>query len=629
MVISTKMMIDGGAAPAPVKTTTPAPAPTPAPVAAAPTPTPVAAPAAVNTSNLAGIATTSAPITPAVIKPVIAAVTQIVAASPAVVNAPANTAPAPAAIQQATTAAIAAIAPIVAPQLSQTVLNALGPIVSQAILASPAVAAAPVGQTITPAAVDKIVNTVATAPAVTAAVAAPAPTKAVTPAAVPTPVAVAASTPAPAVVPKPAAVTTPAPVATPAPTSFVPTSQLDAANTANTAAAAAPVGTTGLTAAQLQQAVAQLGSGQPLTTAQSSALGLPTPALTPAELQTAVATLGSGGTLTPTQSAALGITPVTPTGAAASTPAPAATPVAAVTPAAVTPAAVAPVISDATKDAFAMLTDLFTSYGLGSLAGEIAGYMTSGLTAGEALIKLKTNPTGAYATRFAGNFARTKAGLNVLSESAYIDLENSYANTLKAYGLGNMLSTDSKTNWKTFSDYIANDISAVEFKERIDTVEKRVINADSATKDLFKEWYPSITDKDLVAYFLNPTQTIDKLKAKTSAAEIGAAFTGQGLTTSQSSAEGFAAYGIDRAGALQGAAQIKEVLPTSEKLSSIYKEAGINYTQKTGESEFLKTNADAAEQRRRLKSMERGKFSGDSGVSSQVGSLNRTTQGAF
>jgi hypothetical protein len=288
-----------------------------------------------------------------------------------------------------------------------------------------------------------------------------------------------------------------------------------------------------------------------------------------------------------------------------------------------------PVITDATKDAFAILTDLFTSYGLGSLAGEISGYMTSGLTASEALIKLKTNPSGAYAERFAGNFARSKKGLNVMSESAYIELEDSYANTLRAYGLGNMLSTDSKTNWKQFATYIENDINAPEFKDRIATVEDRVINADASIKATFKQFYPSLTDQDLIAYFLNPTETIGKLKEKVTSAEIGAAFLGQGLEYTQASANELAKYGIDRASALQGAADIKSVLPASEKLSSIYGEEGINYNQKSGEAEFLKSNQDAAEQRKRLKSLERAKFQGDSGVNSQYGSLAKNTQGAF
>ena len=270
-------------------------------------------------------------------------------------------------------------------------------------------------------------------------------------------------------------------------------------------------------------------------------------------------------------------------------------------------------ISDATKDAFAMLADLFASYGLGELAAEISGYMTSGLTAGEALIKLKTNPSGAYATRFAGNFARVKNGMNALSEAAYMELENSYTNTLKSYGLSNMLGMDSKSNWKIFANYIANDISAVEFKDRIATVQDRVVNADPATKELFKKWYPSLTDKDLVAYFLNPTETIGKLKEKVTTAEIGAAFMGQNLSTDMTSASDLARYGIDRAGAILGASQIAEVLPEASKLGNIYEEAGITYSQKTGEEEFLKSSDEAKRKRSRLASMERGSFSGSAG----------------
>jgi hypothetical protein len=286
-------------------------------------------------------------------------------------------------------------------------------------------------------------------------------------------------------------------------------------------------------------------------------------------------------------------------------------------------------ISSETQDAFAALQNLFTTYGLGSLSSEISNYMVAGYTPSEALIKLKTNPSGAYAERFAGNFARVKNGLNAMSESAYIELEDSYTNTLKAYGLGNMLSTDSKQNWKQFSEYIANDINAPEFKERIATVEDRVVNADPTTKELFKKWYPSLTDKDLITYFLNPAETIGKLKEKVTSAEIGAAFLGQGLAYTQASATEFAQYGIDRAGALQGAADIKSVLPGSEKLSNIYGEAKINYNQKSAEEEFLKSNQDAAEQRKRLKSMERASFQGDSGITSQSGSLTKNVQGTF
>lgn len=286
-----------------------------------------------------------------------------------------------------------------------------------------------------------------------------------------------------------------------------------------------------------------------------------------------------------------------------------------------------------TQDAFAALGILFKQYGLEGLSSTITSLMTQGLTPGEATIKLKYDTSidpstgkawnAAYTTRFSGNTKRTAAGLNALTEAEYITLEDSYANTLKAYGLGNMLSTDRTINEATFAKYIGSDISAPEFKDRIATVEDRVVNADPTIKETFKTWYPNITDSDLVAYFLDPSTTIGKLKEKATAAEIGAAATGQGLTASKTTAEDLAAYGIDRAGALTGYASVASVLPKAQELSNIYKSAGIEYNQSTAESEFFKTNQDAAEKRKQLKSLERASFSGESGVGK--GSLARSS----
>lgn len=284
-------------------------------------------------------------------------------------------------------------------------------------------------------------------------------------------------------------------------------------------------------------------------------------------------------------------------------------------------------ISDATRDAFAALTDLFASYGLEGLAGEIAEYMTQGLTAGEALIKLKTNPSGAYAKRFAGNFTRVKNGLNAISEAAYIGLENSYASTLKAYGLGNQVSLNREDNYKKFADYIAGDISADEFKDRVDTVVTRVQNADASIKSTLKAFYPEITDADLVGYFLNPKENLPKLQEKVTASEIGAAAlgAGAGLTTNVTTATDLARYGIDKEEAREGYSTIAGVLPTATKLGDIYNESGIKYAQAEGEAEVFKGSQDAATKRKRLASMERAAFGGSSGTGQS--SLTRSTQG--
>jgi hypothetical protein len=282
-------------------------------------------------------------------------------------------------------------------------------------------------------------------------------------------------------------------------------------------------------------------------------------------------------------------------------------------------------ISDATRDAFAALRDLFASYGLEGLAGEISDYMTQGLTAGEALIKLKTNPSGAYAKRFAGNFARVKNGLNAISEAAYIGLENSYASTLRSYGLGNMVSLNREDNYKKFADYIAGDISADEFKDRVDTVVTRVQNSDPGIKATLKAFYPEITDNDLVSYFLSPKENLPKLQEKVTASEIGAAATGMGLATNVGTATDLARYGIDKKEAREGYSTIAGVLPTATKLGDIYNETGVRYAQAEGEAEVFKGNQDAATKRKRLASMERAAFSGSSGTGQS--SLTRSTQG--
>jgi hypothetical protein len=282
-------------------------------------------------------------------------------------------------------------------------------------------------------------------------------------------------------------------------------------------------------------------------------------------------------------------------------------------------------VSDATRDAFAAMQDLFASYGLESLAGEITGYMTQGLTAAEALIKLKTNPTGAYAKRFAGNAARIKNGLNAISEAAYLGLESSYAETLKAYGLGNMVSLNRDDNYKKFADYIAGDVSADEFKDRVDTVVKRVQNSDPSIKATLKSFYPEITDNDLVSYFLSPKENLPKLQEKVTASEIGAAATGAGLRTNVTTATDLARYGIDQEEAREGYSTIAGILPTATKLGDIYNETGVKYAQAEGEAEVFKGNQDAATKRKRLASMERAAFSGSSGTGQS--SLTRNTQG--
>jgi hypothetical protein len=277
------------------------------------------------------------------------------------------------------------------------------------------------------------------------------------------------------------------------------------------------------------------------------------------------------------------------------------------------------------RDAFALIQDTMRSYGFTDVElSELSGYIESAIidpNLGPNAAILGMRNLGVYKQRFAGNEARVKAGLNALSEGEYLQQEKDYGQYFKEYGVQNLATR------AQMATLIGNDVSAIEAKNRIGLAIDRVKNADPNIMKELKTYYPTLGDADLVSYFLNPVQALPELKRKVTASEIGAAAIGQGFKGA-TDALGLADYGVDRATALAGYADIKSVLPVSEKLSDIYGEAGIDYTQQTGEAEFLKQNQDAAEKRKRLKSMERASFQGSTGMEGNAG-LAQSTQGRF
>ena len=265
-----------------------------------------------------------------------------------------------------------------------------------------------------------------------------------------------------------------------------------------------------------------------------------------------------------------------------------------------------------TKDAYAIIEDTLNSYGLSSLASVIKGYMLAGLGPEQAKLQIKQEP--AYKARFKGNELRLASGLNALSEAEYLGLEDTYSQVMKQYGLGDYFGKTREARQSKLADVIGGDISAVELKSRISTVVDRVNNADPAIKAQLKEFYPGITETDLVKYFLDPKETLPQLQEKVTSAEIGAAAVAQKLDTNVTSATDLAKYGIDRAAAIKGYSTIGGMLPETTKLNDIYGEAKINYTQKTAEEEVFKGNASAERKRKQLAALESAQFGGSSGV---------------
>ena len=275
-------------------------------------------------------------------------------------------------------------------------------------------------------------------------------------------------------------------------------------------------------------------------------------------------------------------------------------------------------------DAYTLLESTFKDYGLEELIPDIKRFMEEGLGSNQAAVELRK--TTSYITRFKGNETRRAAGLNVISEAAYLELENSYNETLRAYGQQGFFGTDRKAAQAKMADIIGNDISATEFKDRIDTVVTRVNNSDPGVKSTLKAFY-NIGDQDLIAYFLSPKDNLPKLQEKVTSAEIGSEALKQNLITDVASASALARMGITKAQAKEGYETISGVLPTASKLGQIYSEEGINYGQKTAEEEVFAQLESAKRKRLRLAEKEVGSFSGTSGLAR--GALGSGKSSAF
>ena len=278
------------------------------------------------------------------------------------------------------------------------------------------------------------------------------------------------------------------------------------------------------------------------------------------------------------------------------------------------------------QSAYDILLAEFNQYGLGSLVEPLKALIVSGPSSAELTLALRA--TDAYKKRFSANADRISKGLSALNEREYIGMEDQYQNIMRNYGLpASYYAKDSMGTQAGFNQLLANDVSAAELEDRVMTAQSRVMNANPEIKQALRQFYPDITEGDMLAYALDPTKALTDIKRKVTAAEIGGAAIGAGLRTSQTAAEGLAAYGVTKGQAQQGYGAIAEFLPTGQKLSEIYQESPYTQTQAEQEIFNLADSASAAKKRKRLSQLETASFGGSSGAGS--GALSRDRAGNY
>jgi hypothetical protein len=286
------------------------------------------------------------------------------------------------------------------------------------------------------------------------------------------------------------------------------------------------------------------------------------------------------------------------------------------------------------QSAYDLLFDQFSKMGLGSLVEPLKGLIISGTSPAEFTIKLRETP--AYQKRFSANAERIKKGLAAIDESAYLKLEDQYQNVMRNYGLPESYWTRGDLGVQEgFTKLIANDVSNVELENRIITAQDRVLKSNPQVLQTLKQFYPGITNGDILAYSLDPANALKDIQRKVTAAEIGGAATAAGLSlgktpaeiaASEARAQMLAGYGVTKEAAMSGFQTVADATRGSQ-LANFYNRP--TYGQMEAEQEVFKLEGATAARKKRseITGLEKATFGGQTGLTS--GALARDRAGAY
>jgi len=286
------------------------------------------------------------------------------------------------------------------------------------------------------------------------------------------------------------------------------------------------------------------------------------------------------------------------------------------------------------QSAYDLLFEQFSKMGLGSLVEPLKGLIISGSSPAEFTIKLRETP--AYQKRFSANAERIKKGLTAIDESAYLKLEDQYQNVMRNYGLPETYWTRGELGVQEgFNKLIANDVSNVELENRIMTAQDRVLKANPQVLQTLKQFYPGISNGDILAYSLDPANALKDIQRKVTNAEIGGAAVAAGLNlgttpeqiaASEARAQMLAGYGVTKESAMSGFQKVADFGRGSE-LAAFYNRP--TYGQMEAEQEVFKLEGATAARKKRseITGLEKAAFGGQTGLTS--GALARDRAGGY
>jgi len=274
------------------------------------------------------------------------------------------------------------------------------------------------------------------------------------------------------------------------------------------------------------------------------------------------------------------------------------------------------IVDTATTSGWEELKQLFIDNGMTELAEIIRDSIQENGVENSNLVYEDLRASDAYKIRFKGNFDRVAAGKSFLNERTYIEQENSYAERLTKYGASSLATREN------YEKFIANDVSTSELDDRFTLAYNRVTKAvnanDKALVDELKKMYPGVTDNELATSLLLGKEGSSYLDTRINVAEIKAAETTTGITSSLGA--GFLeSQGVGRVKASEGLSKTKSQITGFESASRMFGEDTTEGLQAELERENIL--GEQSQRNKRLASQARAQFGGTSGV--KTGSLSR------
>lgn len=244
------------------------------------------------------------------------------------------------------------------------------------------------------------------------------------------------------------------------------------------------------------------------------------------------------------------------------------------------------------------LRGILEGYGLMSLYNRVVGFVQDGYDPESIMVLIRTTPE--YKQRFPAMEELAKKG-RAISESAYIEYEQTAAQLERRYGLPAGMITGNVTSLLT------KDVSATELNDRVVLASAAAIQAPQELRNTFRDYY-GIDEGGLTAYFLDPEVAAPLLERQAASALIGSEGRMQGVGVDRATAERLQSLGVSQDQARTGFADVAGAAGLS---------SGRGETVSQGEliEGSVAGSAAAVQKRQRVAASRAGAFQGGSGFS--------------